>query len=57
MVKSYFYYSKNDPSKDPIDKVLTFDEKKALYYFSSRKKMNEETFLTLYNIEIYEKPK
>lgn len=49
----YYFYYKNDSKKEPIDKVLTLDEKNALIYFTERKKMNEETFKQLYNIEKY----
>ena len=49
----YYFYYKNDSKKEPIDKVLTLDEENALIYFTERKKMNEETFKQLYNIEKY----
>lgn len=49
----YYFYYKNDSKKEPIDKVLTFDEENALTYFAGRKKMDEETFKQLYNIEKY----
>jgi hypothetical protein len=49
----YYFYYKNDSKKEPIDKVLTLDEENALTYFTGRKKMDEETFKQLYNIEKY----
>jgi hypothetical protein len=55
--KPYFYYSKNDSKKEPIDKVLTLDEKNALTYFANRKNMDEKTFINIYTIEIYEETK
>ena len=47
---TYFYYAKNDSSKEPIDKVLAYDWDGALEYFSERKKMSKITFLQLYTI-------
>lgn len=55
--KPYFYYSNADPKKEPIDKVLTLDEKNALTYFANRKNMDEKTFISIYTIEIYEETK
>ena len=55
--KPYFYYSKNDSKKEPIDKVLTLDEKNALTYFANRKNMDEKTFINIYTIETYEETK
>lgn len=49
----YYFYYKNDSKKESIDKVLTLDEENALTYFAGRKKMDEETFKQLYNIEKY----
>lgn len=51
--ESYYFYYKNDSKKESIDKVLTLNEENALTYFASRKKMDEETFKQLYNIEKY----
>lgn len=48
--KPYFYYSKTDSKQEAIDHVLTASEEAALEYFSGRKKMNKDTFLSLYNI-------
>ena len=56
-MKSYFYYSKSDTKKEPIDRVSTTDETEALSYFTNRKKMKEEMFMNLYVIEVYEKTK
>lgn len=50
----YFYYVKNDSKKEPIDKVIAACEKDAITYFAGRKKMEEEIFTNLYNVEIYE---
>ena len=55
--KPYFYYFKNDPKKEPIDKIIAFDEESALIYFSERKQINEFTFKQLYNIEMYAETK
>ena len=56
-MKSYFYYSKNDTKKEPIDKTMATDENDALDYFAKRKKIKEEIFMDLYIIEVYEKTK
>jgi hypothetical protein len=56
-LKPYFYYAKNDPKKEAIDRVIAVDEKGALYYFTERKRMDEFTFKQLYIIEIYEETK
>ena len=54
---SYFYYSKNDLKKEPIDKVTTLNETDAISYFANRKKMSKEVFMNLYNVEVYEETK
>lgn len=54
---SYFYYSKNDSKKEPIDKVTTLNETDAISYFANRKKMSKEVFMNLYNVEVYEETK
>ena len=48
---AYFYYSKNDSKKEPIDKVIAMSHEDALQYFAERKQMDEYTFLTLFEIE------
>jgi hypothetical protein len=54
--KPYFYYSKFDMNKEPIDKILTFDYENALEYFANRKQLKKEIFLELYEIiEFYDK--
>ena len=55
--KTYFYYSKNDSKKEALDKVKTLSENDAILYFAGRKKMEEEVFKNLYNVEIYEETK
>ena len=55
--KTYFYYSKNDNKKEVMDKVKTASENDAVIYFASRKKIEEEVFKNLYNIEVYEETK
>jgi len=51
--ETYYFYYKGDSNKEPIDKVIAQDDEDALTYFTERKKMNEETFTQLYNIEKY----
>lgn len=48
--KPYFYYSKFDASKEPLDKILAFSYESALEYFSERKQLKKEVFLDLYEI-------
>jgi hypothetical protein len=55
--KTYFYYSKNDSKKEVMDKVKTSSKNDAVTYFAGRKKMEEEVFNNLYNVEVYEKTK
>jgi hypothetical protein len=55
--KTYFYYSKNDGKKEVMDKVKASSKDDAITYFASRKKVEEEVFTNLYNIEIYEETK
>jgi hypothetical protein len=47
----YSYYTKNDVSKESIDKVASYNYESALEYFIERKKIEKETFLHLYTIE------
>ena len=49
--KRYFYYSKVDPTKEPIDKIVAADYDTALEYFAERKQMNPYAFLKIYEIE------
>jgi len=48
--KPYYYYAKNDPNKEAIDKILAFDFENALMHFASKKQMDERVFLTLFEI-------
>lgn len=48
--KPYFYYSKTDSKKEPIDKIIALSYQDALQYFSERKQMDEYTFLNLYEL-------
>ena len=47
---SYYFYSKINTSKEPIDKVLAHSYEGALEYFSERKKMSKHMFLGIYEI-------
>lgn len=49
--KTYFYYSKVDSLKEPLDKIMAFSEADALQYFAERKQLDEYTFLKLYEIK------
>jgi hypothetical protein len=45
---------KNDSKKEPIDRIVAACKEHAITYFAGRKKMEEEIFTNLYNVEIYE---
>lgn len=49
--KPYFYYSKKDSSKEPIDRIVAESYEVALEFFSERKQMNQYIFLEIYEIE------
>lgn len=49
--KPYFYYSKVDSTKEPIDRIVAMDYDVALEYFAERKQMDKYTFLKIYNVE------
>ena len=49
--RPYFYYSKVDSTKEPIDKIVAADYDTALEYFAERKQMDIYTFLKIYEIE------
>jgi len=46
----YYYYSKNDPNKEPIDRVIAASYESALQHFSDRKQMNTFTFEQLFTL-------
>lgn len=52
--RSYYYYYKNDPNKEAVDKVIASSRLQALAYFAERKQIDEFRFIELYNIEIDE---
>lgn len=56
-LKTYSYYSKNDPSCEVFDKVKAYSEEEALIFFSERKNIEKEVFTQLYRIKIYEQTK
>ena len=48
--KPYFYYSKVDLTKEPIDRIVAVDYDTALEYFAERKQIDPYTFLKIYEI-------
>lgn len=50
-LEPYFYYSKNDSKKEPIDRIIAPNKQEAIKYFISRKQINESVFHKLYIIE------
>jgi hypothetical protein len=49
-MKKYFFYSKNDPKKEPISSTMTSSRLKAAHYFSVIKKMTLKQFLSIFTI-------
>lgn len=49
--KPYFYYSKTDPDKEVIDRIVAASYEAALEFFAERKKINQYIFTELYEIE------
>lgn len=55
----FYYYSKVDPNKEPIDKIAAHDHEGAVIYFAGRKGMDIDTFIELYETKqyVHEQPK
>lgn len=52
--KLYICYLRNDPNKEPINRISASSYDEALEYFSQRKKIDKTAFLTLFTVEEYE---
>lgn len=49
-MSKYFFYSKNDPSKEPISSTTSNSRLKAAKYFSIIKNMPLKKFLSIFTI-------
>jgi hypothetical protein len=49
-MKYYFFYCKNDKTKEPISKIYAASRFKAAKYFSKLKKLNIKDFLKCFSV-------
>lgn len=49
-MRKYFFYSKNDPNKEPISSTMSTSRLKAAKYFSIIKDMSLKKFLSIFTI-------
>ena len=54
-MKTYFYFSVNDKTKEPINKIQSNNELEAVETFASMKKLTVDEFTHLFNVQVYEK--
>jgi hypothetical protein len=54
-MKTYFYFSVNDKTKEPINKIQSNSELEAVETFASMKKLTVDEFTHLFNVKVYEK--
>ena len=54
-MKTYFYFSVNDKTKEPINKTQAHSELEAVETFASMKKLTVDEFTHLFNVQVYEK--
>jgi len=52
--KLYICYLKSDPNKEPINRISAYSYEEALEFFSQRKKIDKQAFLSIFEIEVYE---
>jgi hypothetical protein len=50
MPKKYFFYSKNDLGKEPINSTFSFSRLQAAKQFANRKQLDLKTFLSLFSV-------
>ena len=50
-MRTYGFYSLNDPNKEWIGKVEAGSLEDAIYYFSQRKALKVVWFMEVYNVE------
>ena len=51
-MKNYYFYSKIDVSQEPIMSIKAWNRLGAAKYFSSVKKMDLKTFLSIFSVSI-----
>jgi len=49
---TYYFYSKQDPNKEIIDKIQAKDLETAVHYFLGRKNLTREKFFDVYGVGI-----
>jgi len=54
-MKTYFYFSVNNTTKEPINKIQANSELEAVETFASMKKLTVDEFTHLFNVKVYEK--
>jgi len=52
-MKTFVYYSKNDPNKEIIGKIRSEEINKATKYAADIKRMGLEEFLSIFDIKEY----
>ena len=52
--KLYICYLKSDPNKEPINRTTVYSYEEALEFFSQKKKIDKQAFLSIFEIEIHE---
>jgi hypothetical protein len=50
-MKTYIFYSKNDPNQEPIGSTLAQTHQEATQMFAKIKKLTIEEFTKLFNVE------
>lgn len=53
-MKQYYFYSKSDSKKEPINKELTHSLEDAIELFASQKQMGVSEFNKLFSVELVE---
>ena len=51
-MKTYYFYIKNDKEKEPINIIRATDLHEAIRIFCLQKKLEEEDFLEIYQVEL-----
>jgi len=46
----YYFYSKSDKTKEPINKIFALSRIKAAQHFAARKALDLKAFLAIYGI-------
>ena len=46
----YYFYARNDATKEPVSSVITFNRLEAAKYFSKGKNMKLKSFLKIFTV-------